>query len=350
MLWVIFGGMLLAAIVFVVWPLYRREQSVSIRGIGIAVALVLVSAVTYNQTGQPDARFVERMPPVAGAGAPNSAATDESVEAMVASLAERLQSNPDDVDGWKMLGRSYIVVNQFADAVDALERAVALEDSSNPQTLADLGEAVFMNDKTALTGRAAGLFESALAKAPNNPKALFYSGMAAGARGENEVAATRWEALLATSPPPEIGNMIRQRVAEWRAEMTAPDESAAPLTAAATEGSGAQVDVDVSFGEEIEELNPKSTVFVIARDPAQPGPPIAVDRRLVEELPGRVTLTDANAMLPGRALSNFSEVEIVARISASGQPMAQSGDWFGAANVSLADESAVAIRIDQRTP
>lgn len=327
MFWAAIGFMLVTALLAVLWPLYRHEQTISVRAIGIGVVIVAVSALTYVQVGQPDARFA--------AAAPNS------VEDMVASLAERLAANPEDAEGWKMLGRSYLVMRRFSDAVESFERAVALENSANGQTLADLGEAVFMNDNAALQGRAAELFESALALVPGNPKALFFSGLAAGNRGDTDLAAERWEALLATSPPPEIENILRTRIAEWRGEL--------PQVAAVAPESDLSIALNVAAGD-VGAIAPETTVFIIARDPAQPAPPIAVARRQFGELPTSVSLSDADAMLPGRPLSGFERIEIIARVSASGQPLAQTGDWFGATIVNIADGLEASITIDQQVP
>jgi len=331
MLWAIFGVMLLVAASAIVWPLWRIRRRLDARAMVLVAALAVGCGLTYNQIGQPEARF--------------TAAVPDSVDAMVESLAARLEQDPTDIEGWKMLGRSYTVMRRFDEAVAALERAVALEDSANGQTLADLGEAIFLGDNRALQGRAGELFESSLALVPGNPKALFYSGLAAAERGDEELAAERWEALLATSPPPEITSVLEQRIAEWRGQ---PAPSPGPLKAAAA--NDVSVDVDVALGEAAATLGPDTTVFIIARDPAQPSPPVAVARRLAEELPTRVTLTDADAMLPGRPLSAFSTLEIVARASVGGQPMPQSGDWFGEATVNLAGERSASIRIDRQVP
>jgi cytochrome c-type biogenesis protein CcmH len=93
-----------------------------------------------------------------------------------------------------------------------------------------------------------------------------------------------------------------------------------------------------------------ASVFIIARDPAQPSPPIAVTRRQLAELPATVSLGDADAMIPGRNLSMFNEFEIVARVSVSGQPVAQSGDWYASALVRPADDNTVTLLLDQQVP
>lgn len=328
----ILGAMLGAAVAAVLWPLYRRGAISSWRAMAAVLLVAAAALPTYYFVGAPDARDVVAVP------------MDESpaaVEAMVASLAERLQTEPDDVDGWKMLGRSYAVMGRFDDAVNAYERAAALENSGNGETLAELAEALFLANNEALDGRAGELFESALALAPGNPKALFYSGMAAARRGDNLLAADRWEALLATSPPPEVEQALRTRIAAFRGE-------APPPVPAPVEASDTALAIDIEMADAVAALDPGSTVFVIARDPAQPSPPIAVARRKLGELPGRVTLTDADAMVPGRPLGGTPQIEIVVRVSTSGQPMAQPGDWFGSETIQTDGELSVTVTVDRQ--
>jgi cytochrome c-type biogenesis protein CcmH len=268
------------------------------------------------------------------------------VEEMVSSLASRLQENPNDLAGWKMLGRSYFNLRNFPGAIAAFERAVELEEGGDGQTLTDLGEAILYSDGATIVGRAGDLFENALALSPNNPKALFYGGMAAIQRGDKELGANRWEALLATSPPPNVQDILRQQIAELRGEIPGP----APV-ATAPPPADAGVDVQISLGEEALAANlTDTTVFVIARDPAQPSPPIAAVRRRLSELPTVVSIGDADAMIPGRVPSGFARLEIIARVSLAGQPIAASGDWFGDAIIETADSNSVQITINQKVP
>ena len=331
MLWIILSAMALIALAAVVWPLYRVNKRVGVVGIAAGASVLLVSGVLYQQIGRPDARTFVPGP------------TD--VAAMVESLAARLEREPNDPAGWKMLGRSYLVMRDYPAAIAAYERAVNLENSENGQTVVDLGEAIFMGDARTMSGRAGELFESALAIAPGNPKALFYSGLGAAERGDTDLAADRWEALLATSPPAEIESVLKQRIAEWRGE--SPDESASAAEAAVA----MELSIDVSLGDEASgSIPPDTTVFVIARDPSQPSPPIAVARRKALELPLSLTLTDADAMIPGRNLSAFQQLEVVARASVSGQPMAQAGDWFTQQQIDTTETRELSMVIDQQVP
>lgn len=328
MIWIALGLMLLAAILVVAWPLYRRQRRLTPPLVGAVVTVCIVSAAVYSQIGTP------RPPDVPA-----------SIDAMVASLAERLEENPTDVDGWKMLGRSYVQLQRYEEAQRALERAVELESGNDAQTLADLGEAVILSQGGRIDERAGQLFENALALEPNTPKALFYGGITAIERGNRTLAADRWEALLALSPPPEIQDILQQRIAEWRGEAPAPAAAAAPAAA----GGGAIITANVSLSEPAAAaLAADATVFIIARDPEQPSPPVAVQRHKVSELPVSVTLDDGDAMIPGRLLSGFERLEILARASLSGEPTAQPGDWYGEQVVTVNGRPAVDIVIGQR--
>lgn len=329
MIWIIFGIMLFVAALIVALPLYQVEKRLSSVMVSSVVVLVAISATTYSFIGSPNVDPQQAVSP--------------DIDAMVSSLAERLQDNPDDLNGWKMLGRSYMQLKNLPGAVAAFERAVELESSQNAQTLADLGEAVLLEDGRTLNGRAGQLFASSLAVDPANPKALFYSGLAAMERGNTELAATRWEALLATGPPPGIESILRERIAALRGN--------APAAAAAQNESSITASVSLGTNAAAAGL-PDATVFVIARDPDQPSPPIAAVRRRLSELPAAITLSDADAMIPGRVPSGYEKLEIVARVSLSGEPMAQSGDWFGQQIVDTRSNkiTTVEISINQQVP
>jgi cytochrome c-type biogenesis protein CcmH len=332
-LWVSIAAMCLVATLFVAWPLYRRQQRLSLLIAGCVAVIVAISLGLYAYQGRPG------LPSGTGTGEP------PDIEAMVTSLAARLESDPDDLNGWKMLGRSYMTLQNFAAAVGAYERAVEIEKSQNAQTLVDLGAALLARDNAGIQGRTSALFESALALEPNNPNALFYGGIAALNRGDIDLAADRWEILLGLNPPEEIRGILEQRVAEWRGEPLRTHEAPQVVPA------GPVVSADISVAPAIQASLPAdASVFIIARDPAQPSPPIAVTRRQLSELPAVVTLGDSESMIPGRNLSGFAEFEIIARVSVSGQPIAQSGDWFAAAIVKPAEGDEVSLLIEQQVP
>jgi cytochrome c-type biogenesis protein CcmH len=169
--------------------------------------------------------------------------------------------------------------------------------------------------------------------------------MAAINRGDPFLGADRWEALLATSPPPpNVEELLRSRIAILRGETPAE-------VPAGTQESAPVLKVRVELGDEARSVvTGDASVFLIARDPGQPSPPIAAVRRKASELPAEITVSDSDAMIPGRVPSGFAELEIVARVSMSGDPIARSGDWFGVKRVTRDETDAVHIRIDQQVP
>jgi cytochrome c-type biogenesis protein CcmH len=361
-IWIIFGLMSLVAVGFLAWPLYQRQRTLSpLIGFSVIFIVALSTGLYYRQ-GSPD------LPSAASAGSGDS--NLPSMDAAIEGLAQRLAANPDDANGWMMLGRSYMSVGNFTDAAAAYEKAIELESAQNPQTLVGLGEALVAMGNGNMDSRAATLFENALALDPNFPQALFYGGLAAFNRDDIDLAADRWERLLALNPPPEIQDILRQRIAEWRGESTLPadhppiesaqsDQKAAEEPADEVEkksvpaplgpmSEGAVIRASVTLTDEARAALPaNATVYVIARDPAQPMPPIAATRRQLVELPVAVELSDRESMVPGRDLSGFAEIELIARVSLSGQPMAQPGDWFGAIIVKPADDNDVALSISE---
>jgi len=195
-----------------------------------------------------------------------------------------------------------------------------------------------------LTERASSLFENALALEPNNPNALFYAGNAAARRGDTALAAGRWGKLAEQGAPAGISETLRRQVTEWRG---LPPPAAAPQPIAVD----SIVSLNLSLSEEAAAALPANArIFVIARDPMQPSPPIAVAPYQLTDLPVRVGLDAGNAMVAGRPLSGFAEFEVVARVSLSGSPAAKSGDWSGSLIVSANSGHTVDLVIDQEIP
>ncbi|MBV8805868.1 MAG: hypothetical protein JO042_12495 [Sinobacteraceae bacterium] len=91
-----------------------------------------------------------------------------------------------------------------------------------------------------------------------------------------------------------------------------------------------------------------ATLFIYAKQPNTPGPPLAVVRLPADHWPVSFTLTDANAMVPGRNLSSAQTVQVEARISNSGQALPQSGDLVGSVtSVNPREGQPVKISIDR---
>ena len=133
---------------------------------------------------------------------------------MVARLARRLEHNPNDVQGWLMLGQSYSVLQQYSLAIRAYERANTLAGGKNADAIIGLAEALTLADPGQLDGRAGRLVEEAVRLAPNSGKALFYGAAAALRRGELPLARERFVHLLALNPPANVRPILQQQIDE----------------------------------------------------------------------------------------------------------------------------------------
>ncbi len=317
----------LVALAWVAWPLLRRSgEDAPARAAFAAVALAMLggSAGLYlawsNWTWDP-------------------AASGDTPADMVARLAKRLENEPDDVQGWLMLGRSHAALEQYPLAIRAFQRADRLEEGRNAEALTGWAEALVLSNPAEIEGRAARLFEQALAIDPDERRALFFTALAAQRRGDSQLAIGRYQRLIDLGAPDNVRPILEQQIAVLRA---LPSESAA--------ASGPTVSVRVDIDPAIARTLPAgATLFVFVRTPAQSGPPLAV-RRLSAVFPASVQLGSADLMIQGRGFGDGDRVEVVARVSLAGQPTASPGDPFGRIEYQVGRDSERPLVIDALTP
>lgn len=265
------------------------------------------------------------------------------INAMVAQLERKLKEDPQSVEGWLMLGRSYVTTGRHALAVDAYQHAYDLTQGSNIDAITGLAEAMVLVDEASLNGKAGQLIEQALRLQPNSPKALWYGGLAA-LRGEKlGLARDRFKSLLAMDPPEQVRTILEREVQDLEQQLGDP-----PSPAQASQRS---IRVEVTLAPTLQQkLSEPLTLFVLAREAGQGGVPLAVVRRSSTDLPLSVQLSEADAMLPTRTLAGADKVEVVARLSKSGVPNEQPGDHFGSVTYSFTEQGAqgaVKIQIDR---
>jgi len=300
------------------------------------------------------------------APAQSEATAGPDIAAMVAQLEKRLQDQPNDLKGWLMLGRSYLTLNRLDEAIVAYDRAHQL-DAKSADAAMGLGEAMSLRAGGDITPQAAQLFEDALALAPGNPKALLYAGFAAAVRGDRALARTRWQALKALNPPPQIVQMLDARIAELgpsgspaaggAADTASPgsgappaETSAPPAGTSASTGasSAAEVTVNISIAPALKSrLVSEAPLFVFAREPGSRGPPLAAKRLTSTAIGTQVHLSQADSMLPGRVLAKGQQVSITARVSFSGQPVPSAGDLYGELSYDVGRDGVRNLVIDR---
>lgn len=300
----------------------------------------------------------------------------ESIE----RLRKRLEADPSDVEGWRLLARSYEYLGKPADAAEARRRADELAGrggdlASQPEAFAALGgpsgktvaanplvreahqhlrnreyreanesfaELVRRGQMDAdlwadyadslgaehghLDAQAERCIDSALQLDPRHPKALWLLGSVQTQRGDYRAALRTWQTLAALMPADSPdGHAIAANIEEARRRASSGDGDTPREVSPGAALSGT-VQLEPRWRGRVAQ---GATLFVFARAADERGPPLAVLRTTVGTWPLNFTLDDGNAMLANRRLSDFSRVVVEARISQSGNPIAQPGDLRG---------------------
>lgn len=368
----------LAAMALLIWPSRGAGRTLG----GVAALLVVgASALIYTQIGRPDlmsaASPAAMVAPSSGpervmqggastAGAPDAAqdVTPDQIVQMVDALAQRLQTEPDNIEGWVLLGRSYMQMGQFGRAAEAFGQARARIPTPEDELDLSYAEARILNDQGALTGPPGEIVERVLAAHPNDVRASLYGGLRALALNDEALAISRFASILAMDVPDDLREVVEARLASIAAgaDGVPSTQGGADAQVATTEGgpnsvnsppSGPTFDairVEVGFAAGVSDqaqasaLAEAKALFVFARAPAG-GPPLAVKRLDSTELPREVELTDADAMLSGNRLSVNSEAILVARLSMSGMPTGGAGDWVAEMPVRAPVEAPVRLEL-----
>lgn len=278
----------------------------------------------------------------AHAEAPRKAASapDPAQLALLDQLAERLKSHPQDAEGWLLLARAQVSLGRHADAVESFRKTAALR-SPDAGVLTDMAYAVAMKNGRRLQGEPIDLLERALALDAAHPKALGLAGTAAFDRQDYAGALKHWEALARTqSADGPLGEQLRVSIAEARrlGGMKTQASQAAPPGQV-----GGTVRLSPRFANRV---SPEDTVFVFARAVEGSRMPLAILRKQVKDLPLQFTLDDRMAMSPAAKLSGVKEVIVGARVSKTGQAIAQPGDLQGFTKPVAVGSKGLVIEID----
>lgn len=298
------------------WPMLTHGRNVRRYGISLVVALPIVTLMLYQQVGTPLGIGVSGTPDPQATPAGNP---PESMDELIARLEVRMQENPADVQGWVLLGRSYKTLQRYAEAETALTRAFQIA-PDDPLVLAELAEArLFASGDPEFTPEITGMLEQALRLDPEQQKSLWLLGIAARQQGDAATAVQYWQKLLGLLDP---ASPVAQSV---QAQLDQAGIIPAPDIAGTTEGP-AGWDIVVALDGDQAALPNDAVLFVIARDPEAPSPPLGAKRVTSPEFPVRVSLSDADSMMSARPISGASRVQFLARLSMSGSPVAGDND------------------------
>lgn len=334
-------------------------------GFAVGGAFPVLALVLYALLGSPDALSVAPAQAAPAHGAAGGAQGEHDPSAMIATLEAKLKEKPDDSAGWYMLGRTYGALGRYEDAAKALAKTNELL-PNDARVMADYAEALALAQGRRIDGKPLELLTKALEINDKEEKALELLGIAAYQKKNFAQAAFYWRQLLKVIPKDTDYARDIAAAAE-EAEKAAADQSGlgdkarlgAQADAAekakekakrAHQGSGPSVSGSVTIkGDLIAKVKSADTVFIFAQAPGAKMP-LASVKITPDMLPYQFTLDDSQAMSPDHKLSAQSEVVIVARISKSGQPTAQSGDLQGKSAPVKVGQHDVKIVIDSVLP
>ena len=372
MFWTITAAAVFVAALISFLPLLKGKTFWQPAGLALIFLVPVASLWIYKAVGTPQALDLKPAPRAASV-----THTQElpDINAMVSGLQVRLRENPEDVEGWMLLSRTYKSMQRFPESVEALEKALEVA-PDDPSVMVELAEAwIYVSPDGRIGDNSLSMLQRALVIDPGQQKALWLLGMAAAQEGEFEYAIEQWEALLALMEPgSDVANTVQTQIDQARLAMAAPDGTAG-VEAAASEPVVEQTASEVSAGAETvvatsaddsswqgtklkitagdalpAGLAAESVLYVMIRTPGVAmGPPIGVRRVIGPSLPMEIIITDRDSMLKERMISSEAEVQIQARLSRSGSPAPAPGDWQSQkVTVGLVSNDPVELILDQQ--
>ncbi len=339
----------------------------------IVTALPLAAVSMYLVIG--DTRGLLPQDQLAKVTQLQSAPGHDNFTSVLEGLIARLEKNPEDVEGWVMLGRTYAIMGRYNEASNTYAKLNGIV-PNNPQVLSDYADVLAMTNQGSLLGKPAELVYAALEIDPAYPKALALAGTIEFEQNKYAQAATYWEKLLDVIPADsQLAKSVKDSIQQARslatgnnpkspiehlaqADVAQQVKTDAPVIAQQSqppEQKSDQISTGISgqvilSGELASKATPSDTLFIYARAKTGPKMPLAILRLKASDLPATFTLTDEMAMMPAMKISSFPEVVIEARISKSGQAVTSSGDLQGFSEPVKIGTNGVAVVINKQVP
>lgn len=284
-------------------------------------------------------------PPLLGTGASDpkvQANSGGDLNTMVKRLAEKMEKDPNNGEGWLLLARTYGELHKPGEAAKAYARAAALL-PPDANLLADWADAHVVAHDRKWDDEARAIVKRALAADPKHLKSLALAGSEAFDRADYKGAIALWKRMQAVAPADSMDAKLAEANIQEATAMLGGKPAPVKEAAAAVPAGG--IAGTISLDPKLKgQVAAGDAVFVVAKTPDGNGPPVAAKRYTVADLPVKFTLDDADAMMPNRKLSQFGEVLVTARISRSGDAVPQPGD---AASVPLkAKIGATGLKLD----
>ena len=262
----------------------------------------------------------------------SSMPSPEAINNMVEKLADKLKSDPDNLEGWLMLGKSYKVLQRYNDSEKAYERAFQLAGDKTDVMLL-YAEAIALAAGGNWHGKPMDLVNKALALEPENLNSLWFAATANAQQGDKQTSLVYLRKLRDLLPDnAQDKRQIQELVANIESQLSGSikpvikDQSQAPAIPG--------IVLDVMLAPELKSrVKSDDALFIYAQALSGPKMPLAIIRKRAGDLPFSGKLTDADGMLPNMKLSDFNQVKLLARISNTGNAMPQPGDLMGVIEV-----------------
>lgn len=341
MFWVVAIAILAAAGLGLAWPLLARGSSWRATGLAVVLLLPLGGALLYRDAGTPSAMnaAVKDMP-------------SSDFNGLVDDLRGRLSEDPEDLEGWLLLGRSLKSLQRFDEALETLQTARQIA-PDNPVVKVELAEAMlFASGNPQINDEVRALLQSAVETEPGLQKGLWLLGLDAAQRGNDVRAIEYWQRLLGqVESGTPVAQSIQEQIGLARSRLGESPPPVSPATDDRGEWPGIDVHVELppQAAEALPQPLPDTTVlFVIVRaGESGGGPPLGVARVESPDFPVQITIDDRNAMLPQRKLSQQSSLQLQARLSLSGATGAGAGDWeSGIVTATVGERSEATLSLD----
>lgn len=293
------------------------------------VVIPVATLLAYGVLGQPAGLD----PAALAQSEPHEAVDPKKMAEMVEKLERRLLEDPNQLQGWVMLGRVRRAMGQFEAAGQAYAKALAL--SSDDDVAIERAEVLAQAKQGSFEGEPWKIIEAVLRANPDQLSALLLAGSAAYSEGRYEHALKHWQrarTLMAADAPdlPPLEEALAQvrgklGLAASAAPAT-PQVSQAPATTASPSASASRITGVVQLAASVKaKVAPTDTVFIYATPADGTRMPLAIVRTTVAALPYAFTLDDSSAMTQAN-LSSVAQVTLRARISKTGEARAQPGD------------------------
>lgn len=329
----------------------------------VAISMPIIAVMLYNKLGASEDWNIYQL---AIKPVDNQEQARTRDEELIQKLVGRVKTHPDNASNWYLLASKSTALGKYDEAVGALQKLREMEPSS-ALVIGELAQAQFLKAGNKVTQEVRDNAELALALSPTNSTALGLKGIDAYQSRRFKDAIESWTlALRVLDPKSAAAKAFSQGITQAQIGLVTQSKSSDKTvtqksTNAKSEESKSKTEsaavgdalvVDVSMDESLVRPGGTETVFVYARAWQGAKMPLAIKRFSVSELPTQITLSTSDAMAPGMDIASTPKLEVLARLSKSGQAVPQSGDWQGSFGpVSLSDQKTpIKLNINKKLP